>query len=66
MKSPFPGMDPYLEPHWRDVQHRRITYARDQIRPALPGGLRPRIDERVFVETGGYDNIDYRYRPTRP
>lgn len=20
MKSPFPGMDPYLEPHWLDVQ----------------------------------------------
>jgi hypothetical protein len=20
MKTPFPGMDPYLEPHWLDVQ----------------------------------------------
>lgn len=19
-KSPFPGMDPYLEPHWRDFK----------------------------------------------
>ena len=23
-KSPFPGMDPYLEAHWRDVHHRSL------------------------------------------
>ena len=28
MKSPFPGMDPYLERHWRDVHH-----AADHVRP---------------------------------
>lgn len=27
MKSPFPGMDPYLEQHWRDVRHNLITFA---------------------------------------
>jgi len=26
MKSPFPGMDPYLEQHWRSVHHRLLTY----------------------------------------
>lgn len=51
MPSPFPGMDPYLEQHWGDVHHSLITYARDQLRPVLPGDLRARVEERVFVET---------------
>ena len=36
MKSPFPGMDPYLEVHWRDVHHRFLTYARDELQELLP------------------------------
>ncbi|MBI4607027.1 MAG: DUF4058 family protein [Planctomycetes bacterium] len=51
MKSPFPGMDPYLERHWRDVHHNLVTYARDQLRPWLPRDLRARVEERVYVET---------------
>jgi hypothetical protein len=51
MKSPFPGMDPYLEQHWRDIHHRLITYAADRLRTVLPGDLRARIEERVFVES---------------
>lgn len=31
MSSPFPGMDPYLEAHWRDVHTRVMTYICDQI-----------------------------------
>ena len=50
MKSPFPGMDPYLEEHWGDVHHRFITYACDQLQELLPGDLRARVEERVFVE----------------
>jgi len=50
MPSPFPGMDPYLEAHWGDVHTSLITYARDQLRPLLPPDLRPRVEERVFVE----------------
>jgi len=50
MKSPFPGMDPYLESHWRDVHHRLVTYACDQLQPRLPAELRARVEERVFVE----------------
>jgi hypothetical protein len=49
MDNPFPGMNPYLEETWRDVQHRLVTYARDQIASRLPKDLRARIDERVFV-----------------
>jgi len=51
MKSPFPGMDPYLEQHWGDVHHRLVTYASDQIQTQLPRELRARVEERVFVET---------------
>src|SRR5262249_5610122 len=50
MKSPFPGMDPYLEEHWRDVHHSFLTYARDDLQQHLPGNLRARLEERVFVE----------------
>jgi hypothetical protein len=51
MPSPFPGMDPYLEQHWRDVHHALTTYARNQIQAQLPGDLRARLEERVFVES---------------
>ncbi|MEZ6060890.1 MAG: DUF4058 family protein [Planctomycetaceae bacterium] len=50
MPSPFPGMDPYLEAHWRDVHQSLIIYIRDAIRPGLPSDLRPRVEERVFVQ----------------
>ncbi len=51
MKSPFPGMDPYLEQHWRDVHHNLITFAQGLINYELPADLRARVEERVFVET---------------
>jgi len=50
MRSPFPGMDPYLEQFWGDVHHRLITYTCDALQRNLPGGLLARVDERVFVE----------------
>ncbi|MDB5294244.1 MAG: hypothetical protein JWO31_227 [Phycisphaerales bacterium] len=49
-RSPFPGMDPYLEQSWPDVHHRLCTYACDAIRPKLPAGLIPRLDERTIIE----------------
>jgi hypothetical protein len=50
MRSPFPGMDPYLEQFWGDIHHRLITYMSDALQKELPGDLRARVDERVFVE----------------
>jgi hypothetical protein len=50
MKSPFPGMDPYLEEHWRDIHHSFLTYARDDLQEYLPNDLRARLEERVYVE----------------
>src|SRR5882762_7843773 len=51
MPSPFPGMDPYLEAHWRDVHARLIIYACDALQGVLPGGLRARVEESVLLET---------------
>ena len=50
-KSPFPGMNPWLEKHWGDVHQAMITYARDAIQPQLPDDLVARTEERVFLET---------------
>jgi hypothetical protein len=49
MESPFPGMDPYLEQHWRSVHHRLITYAGDQLQAVLPRRYRVEVEERVFI-----------------
>src|SRR5215831_8861802 len=51
MPSPFPGMDPYLEAHWRDVHASLIIYARDALQGVLPNSLRARVEERVLLET---------------
>jgi hypothetical protein len=49
-KSPFPGMDPYLEQSWRDVHHKLCTYSCDDVQAQLGGGLIARVDERPIVE----------------
>ncbi len=51
MPSPFPGMDPYLEAHWRDIHARLIIYSCDALQGVLPGSLRARVEERVLLET---------------
>lgn len=51
MSSPFPGMDPYLEAHWRDVHTRVMTYICDQIQEQLPSDLVARVEESVSVDT---------------
>jgi len=49
MDSPFPGMDPHLEQHWRSVHQRLVVYAGDQLQAALPRPFRVDVEERVFV-----------------
>ncbi len=51
MPSPFPGMDPYLEAHWRDVHARLVIYASDALQGVLPRELRARVEESVLLET---------------
>jgi hypothetical protein len=50
MKSPFPGMDPYLERHWEDVHTRLIGYIADELQPQLSEDLIARMEEKVYVE----------------
>ncbi len=49
MKSPFPGMDPYLELRWGDVHSRLTTYASDALNRLMPAGLIVRAEERSIV-----------------
>jgi hypothetical protein len=53
MKSPFPGMDPYLESHWEDVHTRLIGYIADELQPQLSDDLIARMEEKVYVEDDG-------------
>ena len=50
MKSPFPGMDPYLEQYWGDVHTGLMVYMRDQINDQLPGDLQARVEEGISVD----------------
>jgi hypothetical protein len=50
MKSPFPGMDPYLERNWQDVHGNMIFLAKTALQPQLGGRLVARSDERIIVE----------------
>lgn len=50
MKSPFPGMDPYLETSWGDVHTSLVTYTRNQLNRQMPPGVRARVEESVAVE----------------
>lgn len=55
MKSPFPGMDPYLERHWLDLHPELIVKSRGAVQRQLGGDLVARIEERLVVEdTLGY------------
>ncbi|HWE02919.1 MAG TPA: DUF4058 family protein [Tepidisphaeraceae bacterium] len=64
MKSPFPGMDPYLERHWRDVHTALIAYARDQLNERLPDDLIARAEERMMVEVESHSERNISRRRT--
>jgi hypothetical protein len=61
MKSPFPGMDPWLEAHWGDVHTRLIVEASNQLQRQLPEGLKARVEEYVAVESD--DDSAHGYYP---
>lgn len=48
-KSPFPGMDPYLETLWPEVHASLIVYARNQLNSQLPSDLQANIEENLTV-----------------
>ena len=48
-RSPFPGMDPYLERFWNDVHGPLITYVKDALNESLPPRFRATMQERVII-----------------
>ena len=62
MKSPFPGMDPYLETRWGDVHSSLCVEIRSALQPLLPKGLRARAQEGVLVDTSD-DSTNVRFEP---
>ena len=52
LKSPFPGMDPFLESRWLEVHARLIVYAANQINEQLPSDLQANIEENLAVHEG--------------
>lgn len=59
MKSPFPGMDPYLEQHWGDVHLNLISFAEGMLNEYLPRDLRARAQERILVDLPSEDRVYY-------
>ncbi|MBI3097319.1 MAG: DUF4058 family protein [Planctomycetes bacterium] len=55
-RSPFPGMDPYLEDpsRWRDVHSRLVTYLCDDLQGGIPDRYYARMEDRVFIDTEAY------------
>ena len=49
MKSPFPGLDPYLEMRWRDVHTSLMIYARNQLNDQLPPDLQALVEESLDI-----------------
>src|SRR5262245_58890175 len=65
MPSPFPGMDPYLEDHWRDIHARLVIYICDALQEGLPSSLRARVEERVMLETPEGLSVEDRFPDVR-
>lgn len=62
MKSPFPGMDPYLEHFWHDIHAKLVAYSSAALNEVLPDDLIARSEERVAVDTDD-PILERSYRP---
>jgi hypothetical protein len=51
MKSPFPGMNPYLEPHWPGLHTQLVSLATTELNHRLPDDLVARPEERLSIES---------------
>src|SRR5687768_8912163 len=51
MRSPFPGMDPYLEraPRWESVHNQLISALPEVLEPVLPARYAVSVEERVYL-----------------
>ncbi len=53
VRSPFPGMDPYLESRWADVHPSLNVYIAESIQRTLPLALRARVVNQLMVLDDG-------------
>jgi len=60
MRSPFPGMDPFLESRWPEVHASLIVYSRNQINSHLPDDLQANIEENLAVYAEDYSGKSIR------
>ena len=56
-RSPFPGMDPYLEAYWPDVHNKLIAFAAGALNAVLPDDLVARAELQIDLrpDNGGGD-----------
>ncbi|MCU0706595.1 MAG: DUF4058 family protein [Fimbriiglobus sp.] len=59
IRSPFPGMDPYLEPYWGDVHTKLATYIADELNPKLPDDLVARTEVYVGLYVDERKDADF-------
>jgi len=52
-KSPFPGMDPFIERHWEDVHGRLVCYIRDALQPQLSEDCVARMEVTQYINDDG-------------
>ena len=58
MRSPFPGMDPYLALHWRDTHAALVVYASDHLNQVLPIDLVARIDGSEWFDESDHEHVE--------
>lgn len=66
--SPFPGMDPYVERFWNDVQASLVVYASDALNGTLSEHYRATLGTRHIrsnVDRGEADDA-FTFMLTRP
>lgn len=59
IRSPFPGMDPYLEAYWGDVHTKLATYIADELNPKLPDDLVARTEVYVGLYVDENKDADF-------
>lgn len=59
IRSPFPGMDPWLERFWGDIHSRFVVYLADQMNEQLPRDLQARVEESLTVDADDYRRTIY-------
>jgi hypothetical protein len=60
MKSPFPGMDPFIEnQEWTDFHHALIEMISELLVPEIEPRYLVRVERRVYVEHGATEEADF-------